>query len=109
MCAWGNVLVQHLVETQPGHVPAPIGIWILHDAQSRLAREAGGERVAGREAAELGQEIGGDVVGPCCCHGPLEGAGFGFVLGGGCYALDAAELGQGVDAVGLEGFDELVY
>lgn len=102
-------VVADLGQAQPGHVPAAVGQRIGYDALVSVCQNVAAERVAGREPAQLGQElVAVDVVEPGGGHGLLKGASVGLILAGGGDLLDAAQLSQGVDAVGDEGVDELL-
>lgn len=65
----------------------------------------GAEGIAPRQAPEFTDEVVRvDVVQPCASHGPS------YVVGGGLREdpLDAAQFGDGVHLVLLEGVDQLV-
>lgn len=71
-----------------------------------MRHDVAAERVVGRQPAQLRQHlVAAHIVSPGGGHGALEGAGVVLGVAGGGHALDAAEFGQGVDAVRLEGFD----
>lgn len=102
-----QAVVTHLHETQPGHVPAAVAVGVGPHARVGVVHNVGADGVVACEAAQLDEElVRGNVVHPGRRHRFLEGAGFFFVFAGGGYAFDAAELGEGVDAVVGEGFDE---
>lgn len=99
----------HLDEAQEGNVPAAVALRVGAHAGVGIIHESAAERVVGRQAAQLGEElVAGDVVHPRGRHGLLEGARVDLVAAGGGDALDAAELREGVDAVRREGVDELL-
>ncbi len=84
-----------------------VGLRVVPDTRVRIGDNVTAEGVALGEAAQLRQElVAVDVVVPGARHGHLEG-GCLFLRAGGSNALDAAELGEGVDAVRLERLDEL--
>lgn len=101
-------VVLHLRQAQPGQVPRAVAVGVFAHAAVRVAHQVSCDGVVWREAAQLGDELlRGHVVDPCGGHGLLEG--FCVVGVAACcgYAFDATEFGEGVDAVGVEGFDEL--
>jgi len=101
-----DLLISDLDQAQPSQVPTPVALGIIPHQALRMAEDVSAEGIVRRQSAELGEHlVRADVVGPGGCHGALEGSRVLFGVAGGGDALNAAELGEGVDAVGLEGFD----
>jgi len=73
-----------------------------------MGQNLAAEGVVRRQAAELREHlVAADIVGPSGRHRALEGAGIFLAVAACRYALDAAELRQSVDTMGLQGFNEL--
>ena len=103
-----SLLVSDLYQAQPGQVPAAVGFGVAANAQKGVGDHFAAEGVVLGQAAQLREKlVAVDVVVPRGRHGPLEGARVGFILARRSHLLDAAELGQGVNPVSLEGLYQL--
>lgn len=97
----GDVLIAHLDKNKPGIIPAAVALRVVAHAPFGVVERLAAEGVVASQPAQLVEHVvGRHVVGPGLGHGALERDLVFFRRGGG-YAFDAAELGEGVDAVGV--------
>jgi hypothetical protein len=103
-----EAVAEELDETQPGEVPAAVARRVAADPIDGLGQAGPAEGEGPREPAELREELVGvdDIVLPGRGHRPAEAEDLGRLAEGGGGALDAAELGEGVNAVRGQGVDE---
>lgn len=102
-------VVAHPRQAQPGQVPAAVALRVGTHAAMGFGNNVRTEWIVPRKAAELHEElVARHVVDPGRSHGLLKGPCVSLGVAGRGNALDAAELRQGVDAVGVERVHQLL-